>query len=227
MSLKKTKTKTSAPRIVRIPATTDCYLVAEGASYPVDCGDLARTIGSGMWAGEGLVDGWADAAWAAVLSHLGLPAASVDRTRAQWVVKRFVQRLWIGAFEPALSDGASARMDARDAEARAKYAAACEAGDAEAGDVVAAVGRRPAYKAAKAQAAYAPTKALARQKVRGQARSLLAFFKSTRFAPATTAQAADGMVAAGLKTSTKPARIAAFYLCDWAKKGWLERRPCF
>jgi hypothetical protein len=220
------KTKTAAPRIVRIPSTTDCYLVVEGASYPVDCADLARTIGSGRWVGEGLVDAWADAAWAAILDHLALPFESVDRAAAQWAVKRFVQRLWIDAFEPTLSYSAFARMEARDAEVRAKYLAARTAAPHSA-DAVAVRGKRPAYKAAKVQAAYAPTKMLAKQKVRGQAKALLAFFKATRFAPATTLQAADGMVAAGLKTTTKPARIAAFYLCDWAKKGWLERRPCF
>jgi hypothetical protein len=160
----------------------------------------------------------------AILAHLGLPAEFIDRTRAQWVVKRFVQRLWIGAFEPTLAEVSSARMDARDAEARAKYLAAQSIDDS---GVVAVAGKRPAYKMAKTHAAYAPTKALAKQKVKGQAKSLLAFFKATRFAPATTAQAAAGMVAAGLKTTTAPARIAAFYLCDWAKKGWLERRPCF
>jgi hypothetical protein len=33
------------------------------------------------------------------------------------------------------------------------------------------------------------------------------------------------MVKAGLKTATKPERIAGFYLCQWVKadKGWLER----
>jgi len=60
-------------------------------------------------------------------------------------------------------------------------------------------------------------------KVGGQAATLLEFFKAGKFAAATTAAAADGMVRHGLVTSTKPARIAAFYLCDWVKKGLLER----
>jgi hypothetical protein len=31
------------------------------------------------------------------------------------------------------------------------------------------------------------------------------------------------MVAHGLKTGTKPERIAAFYLCQWVKKQFLMR----
>ena len=57
----------------------------------------------------------------------------------------------------------------------------------------------------------------------GQAGMLLTAFKAAAWTPLTTAMATEGMLKAGLKTSTKPERIAAFYLCQWVKKGLLNR----
>jgi hypothetical protein len=77
----------------------------------------------------------------------------------------------------------------------------------------------------KGETVYTPTELLKDKKLAlgGQQAPLLAFFRDMKFASATTQQATDGMVAHGLKTGTKPERIAAFYLCQWVKKGLLER----
>jgi hypothetical protein len=213
--------KQVAPRVIRDKETRECFLVINGSSHPVDSSDLMRTIGSGMHAGCGLIDAWPIEAWEAILTHLSLPATSVDRKRAQWVIKRFVQKMWLAAFEPVKDDAVITRMAARDLAVCKKYL-----DDSESTVSFGSAGR--AVTREKVAQAYMPTEALKSAKgLKGQAKTLLAFFKKMKFMAATTAQAADGMVACGLKTSTAPARIAAFYLCDWAKKGWLVRRPHF
>ncbi len=206
-----------APRI-------ETRLVVGGVGYPVDASDLARTIGAARYGhGMGLVDAWPDAAWVGILVHLGLPSDPLDREAAGQVVRREVQRLWYEAVQGGVPEERRQVFEERDKEKAAAYTegfgAVKEASEA----------RRERARSVgfgrQGETKYVPTEALKKKGVKfgGQAALLLAYFKAAKFAPATTAEATAGMVAAGLKTTTKPERIAGFYLCSWCKKGLLAR----
>jgi hypothetical protein len=214
-----------APRI-------DCRLTIGETSYPVDPSSLERTLGAGRWGhGLGLVDSWSDAAWVGLLVRLNLPADPLDRIAAEQPVKRLVQRLWYEAIAPwtlKVDDErteADTRMTARDAAAAEKY------GNGFSKIKVAATekstrARESFGKARGGEVRYIPTPALKDKKLAlgGQAGILLDAFRAVEFKPMTTHEATDAMVKAGLKTTTKPERIAAFYLSQWAtKKGLLTK----
>ena len=200
-------------------------------AVPVDPRSLERTLGTGMWSGRGLVDAWPDTAWAGLLAHLGLPAFPLDRKVAEQPVKRFVQRLWYEAIDCVHSCHARLTQEramvftARDAEKAEQYKTDFPKIE---GEVTAkkeraktSFGRKPGD-----ETRYTPTDKLKDKKLvlGGQQAPLLAFFKTTKFAPATTAEATAGMLEHGLKTTTDPARISSFYLSQWTtKKGYLTR----
>ena len=217
-------TESDAPKI-------ECRLIVDDLSLPVDANyltGLEHTVGGGQWGGghawgPGLIDSWPDAAWVALLVHLGLPADPLDRSVAGPPVKRLVQQLWYDAIKGGVPEERKTAFVERDADSAKEYRGSFEAVktavESHKERAVRSFGREKAT-------AYTPTDALKSGKPSfgGQQAPLFAFFKAAKFAPATTAQAAEGMVKAGLKTTTKPERIAAFYLCAWVKKGLLTRQ---
>ena len=205
-----------APRI-------ECHLIVGDLSVAVDATDLAHVVGSGRWGnGLGLVDSWPDAVWVGLLAYLKLPADPLDRTVAESPVKRLVQRLWYEAIKGGVPEERKTVFDARDAAHIEEYKEAFESvkngseGHKE---------RAKTSFGKSGETVYTPTALLKAKdlKVGGQAAMLLAAFKAVKFGPLTTAQATEGMVTAGLVTTTKPERIAGFYVCQWAKKDWLTR----
>ena len=202
----------------------ECRLRIGDLSLVVDASSLEHTLGAGRWGhGLGLVDTWPDAAWVGLLAHLKLPADPLDRMTAEQPVKRFVQRLWYEAIQGGVPEERKAVFDTRDAEKSKEYKEDFEQvkGTSE--------GRKERAKTSfgrTGETHYAPTDALKAKdlKVGGQAGILLEAFKAGGFKPMTTQEATDAMVKAGLKTTTKPERIAGFYVCQWAKKGWLVRQ---
>jgi len=216
----------AAPDAPRVEA----HLRVGELAVPVDPKSLERTLGTGMWAGRGLVDAWPDTAWAGLLAHLGLPAFPLDRTVAERPVKRLVQRLWYEAIDcvhschARLTQERASAFAARDTEGAEQYKkdfpnVAVEA-QAKSERAKTSFGRKPG-----GETRYTPTDKLKDKKLvlSGQQTPLLAFFRATKFAAATTAEATTGMLAHGLVTTTKPERISAFYLCQWVKKGYLTR----
>ena len=202
----------------------ECRLRIGDLSLVVDASSLEHTLGAGRWGhGLGLVDTWPDAAWVGLLAHLKLPADPLDRMTAEQPVKRFVQRLWYEAIQGGVPEEHKAVFDTRDAEKSKEYKEDFEQvkGTSE--------GRKERAKTSFGRVGethYTPTDALKAKglKVGGQAGILLEAFKAGGFKPMTTQEATDAMVKAGLKTTTKPERIAGFYVCQWAKKGWLVRQ---
>ena len=205
----------------------EAKLLINGVAYPVDPSrdtGLDHTLGAGRWGhGLGLADAWPDAAWVGLLTWLGLPADPLDRAAAEHPVKRLIQRLWYEVCAGGVPEDRRPVFDARDAVRQKEYA-----------EGFPAAAERTKEKKERARATgfgrtgevrYAPTDALKKKDVQfgGQAALLHAAFKGVGWKPMTTAEATAGMVAAGLKTTTKPERIAAFYLCQWAKKGLLSR----
>lgn len=205
----------------------EAKLVIGGIAYPIDPGHetgLERTIGAGRWGhGRGLVDAWPDEAWVGLLVHLGLPADPLDRAAADQPVKRLVQRLWYEACAGGVPEDRRPVFDARDTVRQKEYA-----------EGFPAAAERTKEKKERARATgfgrsgevrYAPTAALKDKGFApgGQAALLLVAFKTSKWTPMSTQEAAAGMVKAGLVTTTKPERIAAFYLCKWAKQGLLTR----
>ena len=208
-----------------VEAHTEWYFTLNGLTALVDPRDLCKTLGAAQWGnGFGLVDSWGNDVWEAVLQHLGLPYKPLDRVAARWVMLRVVESAWIrefGSFEQR-ETFESAKFAARDADAKAAYLKAFASVEK------ATVGREAGIAKArvtKGETSYMPTDRLKAEglKIGGQAATLLAFFRASKWAPTTTTQAADGMVKHGMVTTTKPARIAAFYLCQWVKNGLLER----
>lgn len=204
----------------------ECKLIVGDLALAIDASDLAHTLGSGRWGhGLGLVDQWPDAVWVGLLAHLKLPADPLDRAAAEQPVKRFVQRLWYEAIQGSVPEESKPTFDARDAAHAEEYKTAFT------GVKSGAEGRstRASTNFAKArgsESTYVPTALLKDKKLKlgGQQAPLLEFFKDTKFAPATLAQATAGIVKAGLKTAKQtPERVAAFYLSDWTKRGLLER----
>jgi hypothetical protein len=203
----------------------ECRLVVGELSVPVDAADLCHTLGAGMWGhGEGLVDAYPDTVWAGLLAHLGLPAFPLDRAVAENPVKRLIQRLWYEAIQGHVPEERATVFTERDTAGQEKYKkdfpnVAVEA-QAKSERAKTSFGRKPGT-----ETRYTPTEALKDKKLvlGGQQVPLLAFFKASKFAPATTAEATTGMLEHGLVTSTKPERISAFYLCAWVKRGLLTR----
>ena len=205
-----------APRI-------ECRLLIGDLSLPVDASSLEHTLGAGRWGhGKGLVDAWPEAAWTALLTYLELPAFPLDPIVAEQPVKRLVQRLWYEAVNPAVLEARKTTFEERDEAAKEKYENGFE--HVKEGVVKKAAGVAKARET-RGETMYTPTDALKDKKLKigGQAGTLLDFFKSTKFAPATVQQATDGMLKAGLKTGTDPKRISSFYLSTWSRKGLLER----
>ena len=201
----------------------DCRMMINGVGYPVDPSNLERTVGAGRWgSGRGLVDSWPDAAWVGLLVHLGLAADPLDRTTADQPVKRLVQRLWYEVVNPAILERLKPIFDERDEERaeeyKEKFTKAKAVSTEKSTRAKTSFGRHGETK-------YTPTAALKDKKLvlGGQAAILLAAFKKADWVAMTTAEATKGMLTAGLKTTTKPERIAAFYLCQWVKKSLLER----
>jgi hypothetical protein len=201
----------------------ECRLVVGDLAVQVDPSSLEHTLGAGVYGhGLGLVDAWPDAAWVGLLAHLKLPADPLDRLVAEQPVKRLVQRLWYEAIKGGVPEERRVAFEARDTEHAKEYKEEFE------GVKSGAEGRKErAVKSfgRKGETVYTPTVLLKDKKLAlgGQQAPLLEFFRDTKFASATTQQATDGMVAHGLKTGTKPERIAAFYLCQWVKKQFLMR----
>ena len=213
---RKKRADDDAPRV-------DCRLLIGDLSLPVDASSLEHTLGSGRWGGgRGLVDSWPDAAWVGLLVHLGLAADPLDRTAADQPVKRLVQRLWYEAVNPTVLERLKPVFDKRDEERAEEYK--------EKFTKVKAVSAEKSVRAKTSfgrhgETKYTPTAALKDKKLvlGGQAAILLEAFKKADWVAMTTAEATKGMLTAGLKTTTKPERIAAFYLCQWVKKSLLER----
>ena len=211
----------AAPDAPRIEA----HLRVGELAVPVDVGSLERTLGAGMYGhGDGLVDAWPDTAWSGLLAHLGLPAFPLDRTVAERPVKRLVQRLWYEATQGHVPTERTEVFAARDAEGVERYKkdfpnVAVEA-QAKSERAKTSFGRKPGT-----ETRYMPTDLLKDKKLAlgGQQAPLLAFFRATKFAAATTAEATAGMLEHGLVTATKPERIAGFYICTWCKRGLLVR----
>lgn len=211
-----------APRI-------ETRLVVGDVSVPVDAASLDHTLGSGPWGhtqgyGPGLVDTWPDTAWAALLAHLRLPAFPLDREAAEKPVKRLVQKLWYEAVQGGVPEERRAVFAERDAEAAKSYKPDFEKVEATAETRAKAGARMQAARGG--PTTYEPTPHLKKNgaEAKGQAAMLFSAFKAGGFAPMTTVAAAEAMVKAGLVTTTKPERIAAFYLCQWVKTGWLARK---
>ena len=201
----------------------ECRLLIGDLSLTIDAASLERTLGTGRWGqGLGLVDSWPDAAWVGLLVYLKLPADPLDRTAAEIPVKRLVQRLWYEAIQGGVPAERKTVFEERDAEYAKTYK------EEFTGIKAVAAGRKERGKTSfgrSGETIYKPTEKLKDKKLtfNGQAGVLLEAFRACGFKPMTTAQATDGMVAAGLKTTTKPERIAAFYLCQFVKKSLLER----
>lgn len=201
----------------------DCRLLVGELSLPVDASNLERTIGAGRWGhGLGLVDQWPDAAWVGLLTYLKLPADPLDRGVADQPVKRLVQQLWYETVKGCVPEDRAVVMAERDAdrsnEYKEKFTKIKEISVTRAEHAKTGFGRH-------SETSYEPTTALkdAKLVLGGQAAILLTTFKTGGWKSMTTAIATEGMLKAGLKTTTKPERIAAFYLCQWVKKGLLKR----
>ena len=213
-----TKVDEDAPRI-------ECRLLVGDLSLPIDAASLERTLGAGRWGhGFGMVDSWSDAAWVGLLAHLKLPADPLDRTVAEQPVKRLVQRLWYEAINPAVLVDRKDVFVERDNERAEEYK--------EKFGRVEGIAKGRSERAVKSfakgrggETKYVPTDKLKAKglTIGGQAGILLEAFKAAKFASMSTHEATEGMIKAGLKTTTKPERISAFYLCQWVKKGLLER----
>jgi hypothetical protein len=201
----------------------DCRLLIGELSLPIDASNLERTVGAGRWGhGLGLVDQWPDAAWVGLLTYLKLPADPLDRSVADQPVKRLVQRLWYETIKGGVPENRAVIMAERDArrsdEYNEKFIKIKEVSTTRAEHAKTSFGHHSAT-------LYEPTTALKDTKLvlGGQAAILLTTFKTNEWRSMTTAVATEGMLKAGLKTATKPERIAAFYLCQWVKKGLLKR----
>jgi len=219
------KAEQDTPRI-------ECRLIVGDLSLPVDASNLERTLGAGRWGRESFVDAWPDAAWTGLLAYLGLPAFPLDREAATQPVKRLVQKLWYEAIKGGVPEERKEVMDTRDKERAKEYSAVFNGVDGSTGIKAKVEGKAARAKTSFAKARggetkYAPTAALKALKTApgGQAGILHLAFKNAKWAAMSTSEAAEAMVKAGLKTATKPERIAGFYLCQWVKadKGWLER----
>ena len=192
-------------------------------SVLVDASSLEHTLGCGRWGGGlGLLDSWPDTVWAGLLAHLGLPAFPLDRAMAEKPVRRLVQRLWYEAVQGGVPQERVAVWNERDAEAQETYKQE-QPKIATATKEKSERARTSFGKSRGGITTYIPTDALKKASVGGQAAVLLAAFKAAKWAAMTTQQATEGMLKAGLKTATKPERIAAFYLCQWVKKSLLTR----
>jgi hypothetical protein len=227
---KKPEPKKPEPTEVESPRI-EARLVFGDVSVPVDPSSLEATIGAGKHGyGRGLMDKWPDAAWVTLLSHAGSPADPLDRETARPLMQRLVQRLWWEAVTPWVlktEDGqpteSAVRYAKRDAEAATAYATAYA--DVKENKSERAERAKSGFGRTGGVVHYEPT-AKAKAKAfapKGQAGILLAAFKASKWASMTTEEAAKAMVTAGLKTSTKPERIAAFYLCQWAKNELVKR----
>jgi hypothetical protein len=195
--IEKAAVKTEQHEVPRI----ECNMLIAGIAYRVDASSLEHTIGAGRWGyGKGLVDGWPDAAWTGLLVHLRLPADPLDRETAGPAVKRIVQQLWYeycGGGVPAERAEMFKKRDEAAAEHyKQDFVKVKELTVARSDGMIRARG---------GETVYTPTAKLkAAKDIKGQAAQLLDFFKASKFAPATTKEAADGMMTAGLKTTTKP-----------------------
>lgn len=210
------KVDEDAPRI-------ECRLLVGDLSLQIDASSLERTLGAGRWGhGLGMVDTWPDAAWIGLLAHLKLPADPLDRNVAEQPVKRLVQQLWYTAINPAVLVDRKDAFVARDIDRQEEYK---EKFTHVEGVVKGRSERAKTSFGHKGETKYAPTDKLKAKglTIGGQAGILLEAFKAAKFISMTTHEATEGMVAKGLKTTTKPERISAFYLCQWVKKGLLER----
>jgi hypothetical protein len=204
-----------APRV-------EARLLVGGVPYPVDASSLERTLGSGRWGGgRGLVDAWPDAAWVGLLVHLGLPADPLDRTAADQPVKRLVQRLWYEAVDPSVLERLRPVLAERDEERAEEYAAKFDGVKEKA--VERSARAKTSFGRTGGETRYQPTAAYKKSAPGGQAGIVQAAFKAAGWAAMTTTEATAATVAAGLKTSTKPERIVAFYLCKGTKNGLFER----
>jgi hypothetical protein len=177
-----------------------------------------------------------------LLAHLKLPADPLDRQVAEVPVKQLVQDLWYTAIQSGSPWELRVALAVNDTE-RAAALTECSRHAAHTAEFAqnykenfegvksGAEGRstRASTNFAKArggESTYVPTALLKDKKLKlgGQQAPLLEFFKDTKFAPATLAQATAGIIKAGLKTAKQtPERVAAFYLSDWTKRGLLER----
>jgi hypothetical protein len=210
------------------PAKSELRIVSTltvgGISVEVDASNLARTLGCGPWGyGQGLVDKWSDAVWTALLKHLKLPCEPLDREVASQPVKRLVQRLWYEAIHPeVLEKPAFAERDAEAEETYERKHAEVKEQKTEAAERRAST---PAF-GRTSKTYYEPTAELKKSEgagMGGQQKYLAQAFARAKWGRLTTQEATDGMVASGLQTTTKPERIAGFYLAQWCKKGLLGR----
>jgi hypothetical protein len=224
---KSAKTEAATPKERDVPFI-EARMTVGGITYPVDASDLARTIGAGSWVGKGFVDAWPDAAWVGILAHLELPADPLDRTVAAQPVKRFVQRAWYAAIDPKMLEERKQTFDERDEARKAEYKE--KFAEVKEEKTEKAVRARVSFGKARggdgSATKYTPTDALKAKKLvlGGQAGILLKAFRDAGFVPMTTEEATAAMLKAGLKTSTDPKRIAAFYLSQWStKRGYLTR----
>ena len=215
------KVDEDAPRI-------ECRLLVGDLSLLVDPSSLERTLGAGRWGhGLGLVDSWPDAAWVGLLAYLKLPADPLDRTVAEQPVKRLVQQLWYAAVNPTVLVDRKDAFAARDADRQEEYKEKFTRVEGVAkGRSERAVKSFAKARANTAEAIYTPTAALKAKdlKLSGQQAPILEFFKASKFAAATIAQAVPGVVKAGLKTAKQtPERVVGYYFSEWTKKGLLTR----
>lgn len=221
---KASKAVTQKPHIERDKKTGEDLFVLGKLRLPIDGRDLARTVGGAQYGyGKGIVDQWSDSIWKTLLESLQLPAEPIVREIAQWPVKRLVQRVWLEHFEPErLADEKGTAYAKRDEERRAEYLAKFE--DAKTVSVARAeraVKNLAGKGFAKQNHTYKPTDELKKQKFGGQAALILAFFKKTKFAPATCSTIAEG-INAELETKQPAEKVVAHYMNAWRSKGLLE-----
>ena len=222
----------SETKVAEVPAgdapRIECRLLVGDLSLLIDATSLEHTLGVGNYGyGRGLVDSWPDDVWASLLAYLRLPAEPLDRDVAAQPVKRLVQRLWYEAIQGGVPDERKAAFAERDAKRAAEYAEKFD----HVKETVEGKSDRARVNFAKArvnavETVYTPTAELKDKKLSlsGQQAPILEFFRATKFAPTTTAQAVIGAVAAGLKTTKQtPERVVAFYFADWVKKGRLVK----
>ena len=231
---KKSKKKAAEVVVPQKPApyihhdlTSGCYFfVYEDIRCPVDDDCLAHTLGCANYGyGRGMVDKWSDAVWQRLLRYLDLPADPIVREVAAPPIKRLVQATWMRKFSPKALEEGKETFDLRDLASVKKYkeelaeavTAVAEKSERAKTNLVASRGER-------VERVYTPGAALKDTKLvlTGQPQLILAYFRKSKFAPATCKQIADALVAAGLKTSQPPERVATHYLNIWKAKGWVS-----
>lgn len=206
------------------------FFVIGEHKLPIDATDLSRTLGAGQYGyGKGMVDGWSDDIWKAILGQWELPAEPLNREIAQWPVKRFVQRIWFEEFRGRELEMKRVEFDSKDNVSRRKYLSDF----ASVKDVVESkseraktnlAGKGTTFKRTLGDRTYTPTAKLKDKKLTftGQPQLILAFWRKAKYEPANIKTIVDAVVADGLKTNQPAERVVTHYLNIWKSKGYVE-----